>query len=335
MEGENKEEKVQASKVAYMENVVGFLTKCFGQDSPYPAVLEEYLAYVNDMDFFTDPDYDAIREMFEKCITGLRKSLTGKLVWNKPKPRGRQTKKLEVEDENSKASLEDGDEDSSTGDKVRRSRRIQEADKEEDEKEDKEEDTETSMPYWEAVLSKNPERIMRKKKPIELSLKEADFDKRQKEVIRMMMMLMIIIFMTFIESEQPHARDGADPQRDGHSGEAEGGDEGPGSAAGVQQAEDGLAEGAVAEPGGRGGGGRHPGHAGAQGPAGRADQDGGEVRVQIRHQGGKFDVEKHFVDIYTLRLRNPKFLKSLKRKKRWRKKRVISRRLPNQRLSRD
>ena len=41
--------------------------------------------------------------------------------------------------------------------------------------------TETSLPYWEAVLSKNPERILRKKKPIELSLKEADFDKRQKE----------------------------------------------------------------------------------------------------------------------------------------------------------
>ena len=31
------------------------------------------------------------------------------------------------------------------------------------------------------MLSKNPERILRKKKPIELSLKEADFDKRQKE----------------------------------------------------------------------------------------------------------------------------------------------------------
>ena len=185
LDADNREEKVQASKIAYMENVVGFLTKCFGQDKPYPAVLEEYLAYVNDMDFYTDPDYDAIREMFEKCITGLGKSLTGKLVWNKPKPRKKKTKKVEAEDENSRASLEaveDGEEDSGTGDKVRRSRRIQDADKEEEEKE--EDTTETSLPYWEAVLSKNPERIMRKKKPIELSLKEADFDKRQKESLK-------------------------------------------------------------------------------------------------------------------------------------------------------
>ena len=174
LEADNREEKVQAGKIAYMENVVGFLTKCFGQDKPYPAVLEEY----------TDPDYDAIREMFEKCITGLGKSLTGKLVWNKPKPRKKKTKKVEAEDENSRASLEaveDGEEDSGTGDKVRRSRRIQDADKEEEKEEDT---TETSLPYWEAVLSKNPERIMRKKKPIELSLKEADFDKRQKESLK-------------------------------------------------------------------------------------------------------------------------------------------------------
>ena len=134
LDSDNREEKVQAGKIAYMENVVGFLTKCFGQDKPYPAVLEEYLAYVNDMDFYTDPDYEAIREMFEKCITGLGKSLTGKLVWNKPKPRKKKTKKVEAAetDENSRASLEaveDGEEDSGTGDKVRRSRRIQVCDK--------------------------------------------------------------------------------------------------------------------------------------------------------------------------------------------------------------
>ena len=72
--------------------------------------------------------------MFEKCITGLGKSLTGKLVWNKPKPRKKKTKKIEPAetDENSRASLEavdDGEEDSGTGDKVRRSRRIQVCDK--------------------------------------------------------------------------------------------------------------------------------------------------------------------------------------------------------------
>ena len=70
-------EKVEASKIAYMENIVGFLTKCFGQDTPYPPVLEEYLDYVNDMDFDTDPDYEAVRDMFEKCVTTMGKSLTG------------------------------------------------------------------------------------------------------------------------------------------------------------------------------------------------------------------------------------------------------------------
>ena len=79
------------------------------------------------------------------------------------------------------AGIDDGDEDSNTGEGlVRRSRRIKEADKEEDEKD---EDTETSSNKWnwENVLSKNPERIMRKKKPVELSEKEADFERRQKE----------------------------------------------------------------------------------------------------------------------------------------------------------
>ena len=106
--------------------------------------------------------------------------ITGKYVWNKPKPRGRKTKKVEVEDENSKTGLDEVDDDSNTGEGVRRSRRIKEADKEED---DKDEDTETSNTNWnwEKVLSKNPERIMRKKKPVELSEKEADFERRQKE----------------------------------------------------------------------------------------------------------------------------------------------------------
>ena len=152
------------------------------QDTPYPPVLEEYLDYVNDMDFDTEPDYAAVREMFEKCVTGMGKSLTGKLVWNKPKPRGRKAKKsvVEMEDENSKPSIDEVDDDSNTGENVRRSKRVAEANKEE---EDKDEDTETSNTNWnwERVLSKNPERIMRKKKPLEMSEKEADFERRQKQ----------------------------------------------------------------------------------------------------------------------------------------------------------
>ena len=177
--------KVEQSKVAYMENLVGFLTKCFGQDTQYPPVLEEYLDYVNDMDFDSDPDYASVREMFEKCIVSMGKTSSGKFVWNKPKPRGRKNKKVEnvsVEDENSKPSLEDGDDDSNTGETVRRSRRIAEADKEEEVKDDTDTpDTSNSKWNWERVLSQNPERSMRKKKPVELSLKQADFERRQKE----------------------------------------------------------------------------------------------------------------------------------------------------------
>merc|ERR1719153_1458745 len=48
--------------------------------------------------------------------------------------------------------------------------------------EDKDEDGSRSSKWnWESVLSKNPEKIMRKKKPVELSEKEADFERRQKE----------------------------------------------------------------------------------------------------------------------------------------------------------
>ena len=68
----------------------------------------------------------------------------------------------------------------STTQHYRRSKRVAEANKEE---EDKDEDTETSNTNWnwERVLSKNPERIMRKKKPLEMSEKEADFERRQKQ----------------------------------------------------------------------------------------------------------------------------------------------------------
>ena len=172
---------MEASKNAYMENVVGFLTKCFGQEKAFPPVLAEYLDYVNDMDFDSDPDYECLREMMEKCVLSMGKSLTGRITWNKPKPRGKRVKKVEPapEDDNSKTGIEE-DEDSNNGENVRRSRRLAEADKEEEDKEE-ENDTSNSNWNWESVLSKNPERIMRKKKPVEQSEKEADFERRQKE----------------------------------------------------------------------------------------------------------------------------------------------------------
>ena len=39
-----------------MDNIIGFLSKCFG--SVYPPVLEQFLEYVKDLDFQSDPDYE-------------------------------------------------------------------------------------------------------------------------------------------------------------------------------------------------------------------------------------------------------------------------------------
>ena len=39
-----------------MDNIIGFLSKCFG--SVYPPVLEQFLGYVKDLDFQSDPDYE-------------------------------------------------------------------------------------------------------------------------------------------------------------------------------------------------------------------------------------------------------------------------------------
>ena len=48
--------QVESSKKAYMENIIGFLSKCF--ESAYPPVLEQFLEYVKDLEFDTDPDYE-------------------------------------------------------------------------------------------------------------------------------------------------------------------------------------------------------------------------------------------------------------------------------------
>ena len=45
-----------------MENIIGFLSKCF--ESAYPPVLEQFLEYVKDLEFDTDPDYEVCRTQF-------------------------------------------------------------------------------------------------------------------------------------------------------------------------------------------------------------------------------------------------------------------------------
>ena len=176
--------KVEASKTIYMENLVGFLAKCFCQGECYPPVLEEYLTYVNDMDFDSEPDYDLVRGMFEKCVVAMGKTLESKFIWTKPKLKKRRVLKSQsvteedTSNSNSNSNTVDQDEDSQGGDK-RRSRRLIEAEKEE---EDEEAETSNSNWNWESVLSMNPERgIGRRKKPVEQSEKEADFLVRQKE----------------------------------------------------------------------------------------------------------------------------------------------------------
>jgi hypothetical protein len=43
-----------------MGNLGDFLKKCF-KPGPWPPVLEQYLEYVNSLEFHTDPDYNALR----------------------------------------------------------------------------------------------------------------------------------------------------------------------------------------------------------------------------------------------------------------------------------
>ena len=39
-----------------MENIIGFLSKCF--EIAYPPVLEQFLEYIKDLEFDTEPDYE-------------------------------------------------------------------------------------------------------------------------------------------------------------------------------------------------------------------------------------------------------------------------------------
>merc|ERR1719315_350474 len=130
------------------------------------------------MDFDTNPDYNQVREIFEKCILAMGKSVESKLVFTKPKPKKKkQIKKTESPpEEEASHGMDELNLDEDSGGRSRRSRRLLDADTE-----DKDEDTSNSGWNWESILSKNPEKMMRRKKPVELSEKEADFERRQKE----------------------------------------------------------------------------------------------------------------------------------------------------------
>ena len=102
-------ENVENQKKFYMSNRVGFLAKCF-QPEEYPKVLEEFLDYVSDMDFDTDPDYAKIREMFNAAIKTQSRGAEGKLIFSKPAPPkrkiGKRAKKL-LQDDNAMSGFDE------------------------------------------------------------------------------------------------------------------------------------------------------------------------------------------------------------------------------------
>jgi len=55
-------EHVQSKKIGYMYNVPGFLKKCFKPDKP-PKVLEDFLVYVNSLEFEDAPNYAKLRKL--------------------------------------------------------------------------------------------------------------------------------------------------------------------------------------------------------------------------------------------------------------------------------
>merc|ERR1711879_1055760 len=153
------------------ENIIGFLSKCF--ETAYPPVLEQFLEYVKDLEFDTDPDYEAITEMFKTSILAMGKSLEGKLIWTKPKKKGRKKKTDTGEDVAQgieDMTMDESSQGGGSAETSRRSRRLAAVD---DDGEEGDEGT-TSSWNWESVLIKNPDRLVAKptKAPVEKSLKE-------------------------------------------------------------------------------------------------------------------------------------------------------------------
>ena len=50
-----------------MFNVSGFLKKCFKPEEP-PKVLEDFMVYVNSLEFTDPPDYSKLRKLLSQVI---------------------------------------------------------------------------------------------------------------------------------------------------------------------------------------------------------------------------------------------------------------------------
>ena len=123
--------------------------------------------------------------MFKTSILAMGKSLEGKLIWTKPKKKGRKKKTDTGEDVAQgieDMTMDESSQGGGSAETSRRSRRLAAVD---DDGEEGDEGT-TSSWNWESVLSKNPDRLVAKptKAPVEKSLKEEAWERRQKAALR-------------------------------------------------------------------------------------------------------------------------------------------------------
>jgi len=76
--------KLKNRKKGYMGDIKKFLSQCF-KTQDYPAVLEEFLNYVESLEFHVEPDYNKCRKMFETALKAAGCKLDGKIDFSTPK----------------------------------------------------------------------------------------------------------------------------------------------------------------------------------------------------------------------------------------------------------
>jgi len=76
--------KVEKRKNGCMLDIQAFLSTCF-KTQDYPAVLEEFLNYVESLEFHVEPDYNKCRKMFETALKAAGCKLDGKIDFSTPK----------------------------------------------------------------------------------------------------------------------------------------------------------------------------------------------------------------------------------------------------------
>uniref|UniRef100_A0A0K2V6N4 non-specific serine/threonine protein kinase n=1 Tax=Lepeophtheirus salmonis TaxID=72036 RepID=A0A0K2V6N4_LEPSM len=70
---------VHTQKKGFMSDIPSFLRNCFGDNTDYPDVLEQFLNYTVSLEFDTKPDYDYCRSLFKDELRRLRLPSDGKI----------------------------------------------------------------------------------------------------------------------------------------------------------------------------------------------------------------------------------------------------------------